>query len=232
MHGFGSRIYKNVHRVTSPVHKNVHRVTSPVHDLWGAAMQILELEYMSRHTTFRVGGPARLFYIPETEEELADIVAKCNRLELPYTVIGRGSNLLVADRGYLGVVIQIGGLPDCKPDELLWDYAERVQILLIGKPALLESCEAPEIFRLALPASSQAVIGAVEMLSQLHQMRLPKRVGSEKQTVEKAKRLLMHRHGLTEPEAHRALQQYAMNHGMKMADYAAQIVSSSKRTEE
>ena len=131
-----------------------------------------------------------------------------------------------------GVVIQIGGLPDCKPDELLWDYAERVQILLIGKPALLESCEAPEIFRLALPASSQAVIGAVEMLSQLHQMRLPKRAGSEKQTVEKAKRLLMHRHGLTEPEAHRALQQYAMNHGMKMADYAAQIVSSSKRTEE
>ena len=99
----------------SMTHKNVHRVTSPVHERWGAAMQILELEYMSRHTTFRVGGPARLFYIPETEEELADIVTKCNRLELPYTVIGRGSNLLVADRGYLGVVIQIGdALSDVK----------------------------------------------------------------------------------------------------------------------
>ena len=63
-------------------------------------------------------------------------------------------------------------------------------------------------------------------------MRLPKRRGDEKQIVEKAKRLLMRRQNLTEPQAHRALQQYAMNHGMKMADWAAQIVASSKETEE
>ena len=123
-----------------------------------------------------------------------------------------------------GVVILMGPLPGCKPDELLWDYSERIQILLIAKPAVLESCEAPGIFRLALPASSQAVIGAVDMLSQLHQMRLPKRMGGEKQIVEQAKQLLMKRQSLTEPEAHRALQKYAMDHGMKMADYAAQIV--------
>ena len=131
-----------------------------------------------------------------------------------------------------GVVILLGSLPDCKPDELQWDYGGRIQILLIGKPALLESCEAPEIFRLALPASSQAVVGAVEMLSQLHQMRLPKRMGTEKQAVEQAKRLLMQSRGLTEPEAHRALQQYAMNHGMKMAEYAAQIIKESRGTNE
>ena len=123
-----------------------------------------------------------------------------------------------------GVVIMMGPLPGCKPDELQWDYSERIQILLIAKPAVLESCEAPGIFRLALPASSQAVIGAVDMLNQLHQMRLPKRMGDEKQIVEQAKQLLMKRQSLTEPEAHRALQKYAMNHGMKMADYAAQIV--------
>ncbi len=123
-----------------------------------------------------------------------------------------------------GVVIMMGPLPGCKPDELQWDYSERIQILLIAKPAVLESCEAPGIFRLALPASSQAVIGAVDMLNQLHQMRLPKRMGGEKQIVEQAKQLLMKRQSLTEPEAHRALQKYAMNHGMKMADYAAQIV--------
>ena len=123
-----------------------------------------------------------------------------------------------------GVVILMGPLPGCKPDELQWDYSERIQILLIAKPAVLESCEAPGIFRLALPASSQAVIGAVDMLNQLHQMRLPKRMGSEKQIVEQAKQLLMKRQSLTEPEAHRALQKYAMDHGMKMADYAAQIV--------
>ena len=131
-----------------------------------------------------------------------------------------------------GLVILMGSVPGCKPDELQWDYGDHIQILLIGKPAALERCESPEIFRLALPVSGQMVIGAVNMLSQLHQMRLPRRSGSEKQTVEQAKQILMERDGITEPEAHRAMQQYAMRHGMKMADYARQIVNSSKRTEE
>ncbi len=123
-----------------------------------------------------------------------------------------------------GVVILIGTLPDCKTDELQWDYGSRVQILMIARPAVLEACETPEIFRLALPASGQAVVGAVKMLSQLHQMRLPRRTGTDRTIVEEAKRRLMERHNLTEPEAHRALQRYAMNHGVRMADYAAQIV--------
>ena len=130
-----------------------------------------------------------------------------------------------------GIVVLMGVLPDCKPDELQWDYGDRIQILLIAKPLVLESCEAPEIFRLPLPLSSQALIGAVQMLSQLHQMRLPKRAGTEKDTVAQAKKLLMEQRGITEPEAHRALQQYAMNHGIKMADYAAQILKTSKGTE-
>jgi AmiR/NasT family two-component response regulator len=62
-------------------------------------------------------------------------------------------------------------------------------------------------------------------------MRLPKRAGTEKETVERAKQLLMKQHGFTEPEAHRAMQQYAMNHGIKMADYAAQVIKLSKRIE-
>ena len=50
--------------------------------------------------------------------------------------------------------------------------------------------------------------------------------------VDKAKAVLMKQKGLTEPEAHRAMQQYAMNHGMKMADFAARILESSGETEE
>ena len=126
-----------------------------------------------------------------------------------------------------GIVVLMGQLPDCKPDELQWDYGDRVQILLIGKPALLEGCESPAIFRMPLPLSGQALIGAMNMLAQLHQMSLPKRTGTEKQTVEQAKKLLMQKHGITEPEAHRALQRYAMRHGMKMAEYAAQILKES-----
>ena len=106
------------------------------------------------------------------------------------------------------------------------------QILLIGKPAVLESCESPEIFRMPLPLSGQALVGAMNMLSQLHQMRLPKRSSDDKQTVEQAKKLLMTQHGITEPEAHRALQQYAMNHGMKMAEYATEIIRTSRETED
>ena len=123
-----------------------------------------------------------------------------------------------------GIVVFVSGLPGCKVEELYWDYGNRTQILLIGRPPALAECEVPEIFRLALPASGQAVVGAVEMLSQLHQMRLPKRTGTDKQTVEQAKQVLMRRLRVTEPEAHRMLQQYAMNHGVRMTEYAAQII--------
>ncbi len=123
-----------------------------------------------------------------------------------------------------GLLILAGPMPDCSADELFWDYGEQVQILLIARPPVLEACEAPGVFRLAMPTTQQAVIGAVEMLTQLHRMRLPKRAESEKQLVARAKEILMERDGLSEGQAHRKLQQYAMNHGLRMADCAAQII--------
>ena len=125
------------------------------------------------------------------------------------------------------VVVMIGYTPDCKPDELMWDYKDSIQILLIAKQPVLENIESPEIFKLAMPASGQAVIGAVEMLSQLHRMRLPHRTGESKDTVERAKAVLMEQKGLSEPEAHRFMQQYAMNHGMKMAQFAQKILEQA-----
>ena len=127
------------------------------------------------------------------------------------------------------VVVMIGFTPDCKPDELLWDYRDSVQILLIARQAVLENVESPEIFRLAMPASGQAVVGAVEMLSQLHRMKLPRRTGESKNLVERAKTVLMKEKGYTEQEAHRAMQQYAMNHGMKMVEFAQRILDSEER---
>ena len=123
-----------------------------------------------------------------------------------------------------GLLILAGQMPDCTADELFWDYGEQVQILLIAKPQALESCEEAGIFRLALPTTQQAVLTAVDMLTQLHRMRLPRRFGGERQLVAEAKRILIMKNGMTEPEAHRAMQRYAMNHGLKMADYAAQII--------
>ena len=123
-------------------------------------------------------------------------------------------------------VVMVGYTPDCKPDELVWDYRESVQILLIAKQPVLENIESPEIFKLTMPASGQAVIGAVEMLSQLHRMKLPRRTGESKDIVERAKAVLMKQKGISEPEAHRTMQQYAMNHGMKMAEFAQRILDS------
>ena len=127
-----------------------------------------------------------------------------------------------------GILILAGQVPGCSADELFWDYGKQVHILLIARPLVLEACEEAGIFRLALPTSQQAVIGAMEMLTQLHRMRLPKRAMDDKQLVDEAKRVLMRRDGLTEPQAHRALQQYAMNHGLRMADYAREIIREEK----
>lgn len=64
-------------------------------------------EPMKKHTTFRVGGAADYFVVPKTKEEVKNIVALCKEFDMPYYVLGNGSNLLVGDKGYRGVIIQI-----------------------------------------------------------------------------------------------------------------------------
>ena len=68
---------------------------------------ILIDEPMSRHTTFRVGGPADFFVTPKAKEEVRDVIRICKEAGMPYYIIGNGSNLLVSDQGYEGVIIQI-----------------------------------------------------------------------------------------------------------------------------
>lgn len=65
-------------------------------------------EPMSRHTTFRVGGPADLFVEPETAEELSSVLRICREENVPFYILGNGSNLLVGDRGYRGVMVALG----------------------------------------------------------------------------------------------------------------------------
>ena len=70
--------------------------------------QVLRDEPMQKHTTFRVGGPADYFVMPETIEQVQKVVTLCKGEEIPYYIVGNGSNLLVSDKGYRGVIIQIG----------------------------------------------------------------------------------------------------------------------------
>jgi len=62
-------------------------------------------EPMSKHTTFRIGGPVELMLIPGSEQELIDAVVDCNNHDIPYRILGNGSNLLVSDDGLKGRVI-------------------------------------------------------------------------------------------------------------------------------
>ncbi len=68
---------------------------------------VLEQEPMSAHTTFRIGGPAKYFVLPKSVQLLQQVLHFCKKEKLPYFVMGNGSNLLVSDKGYDGVVIQL-----------------------------------------------------------------------------------------------------------------------------
>ena len=123
------------------------------------------------------------------------------------------------------ILIIMGVFPDCKPDELIWDYGDRVQILWIAKPSVLADCDSPEVFRLPVPTSGQTILGALEMLNQLHYRQMPRRSGTDKEIVEQAKAILMKQMQISEPEAHHLLQKQAMNHGIKMTEYAKKVIS-------
>ena len=64
-------------------------------------------EPMKKHTTFRIGGPADYFLCPDTTEALKKILEYCGSQNLPWFILGNGSNLLVSDKGFRGAVIQL-----------------------------------------------------------------------------------------------------------------------------
>jgi len=66
-------------------------------------------EPMSLHTSFRIGGPADLYAVAASAQELVEFVSLARERDIPYLVIGRGTNILVADKGIRGLVIENGG---------------------------------------------------------------------------------------------------------------------------
>ena len=64
-------------------------------------------EAMSQHTTFKIGGPVDYFLMPDKGEDVGRVIKICKEKEIPYFILGNGSNLLVGDGGYRGAVIQI-----------------------------------------------------------------------------------------------------------------------------
>lgn len=83
-----------------------HRIENKFCNCLGSD-NVKQQEPMSRHTTFRIGGPADFYLCPHSTKEVQEIVEICKEEKLPYFVLGNGSNLLVSDKGYRGVVVQL-----------------------------------------------------------------------------------------------------------------------------
>ena len=104
-------------------------------EITGAANVKAE-EPMKNHTTFRIGGPAQFFVTPENADELILVVGLCRGQEMPYTVIGNGSNLLVSDAGYRGVVISTEKLDVCQTEGERIRAGAGVKLARMAKQAL------------------------------------------------------------------------------------------------
>jgi UDP-N-acetylmuramate dehydrogenase len=70
-------------------------------------MQIIENKKIDQYTTFKIGGPARYFVITKSEQDIIDAVNFCKNKNLKFFVLGGGSNILVSDNGFDGLVIKI-----------------------------------------------------------------------------------------------------------------------------
>lgn len=83
-----------------------HAVAAALRELLSG--EVRENEPMARHTTFRIGGPADLLVTCDTLADVSETIRICGDAEIPWTVAGKGSNLLVADEGYCGAVLVLG----------------------------------------------------------------------------------------------------------------------------
>ncbi len=72
--------------------------------------EVVHDEPLSKHTNFMIGGPARRFVTVYNYEPLSGVIRELSRLELPYLVLGRGSNLLIGDKGFPGVAVMLEGV--------------------------------------------------------------------------------------------------------------------------
>jgi len=104
--------------------------------------QVQQAERMDRHTTFRIGGPADYFVAPKDVETVKKVAGYCREEQIPFYILGNGSNLLVGDGGYRGVIIQVYKNLNEIRVEKTWVRAQAGAMLsVIAKQALAHSLD-------------------------------------------------------------------------------------------
>ena len=117
-------------------------------------------EPLSCHTSFRIGGPADVFALPKTAEELLHIHTECTLHEIPFTILGDGTNVLVLDGGIRGVVVSTKHMDgfEVSPSGRIW-AAAGVKLSKLSEAAWKNSLQGLE-FASGIPGT---VGGAVYM---------------------------------------------------------------------
>lgn len=111
----------------------------------GFTGQVRLAEPMKAHTTFRIGGPAGAYVTVRSPEELKLAIAACRAAELPYQVIGNGSNLLVSDAGIAGVIIALVPQQDGQCTYVLQDGQAHETGADCGAPQVTPESQKPEV---------------------------------------------------------------------------------------
>lgn len=121
---------------------------------------VLTDEPMSKHTSFKIGGPVDIFVIPGTIEELANSIKLCKDEGFDYFIMGNGSNLVVRDKGMRGIVIKVSeSLSDIKVEGTKLIAEAGALLSIVSKAALRHSLSGME-FASGIPGS---LGGAVAM---------------------------------------------------------------------
>lgn len=117
-------------------------------------------EPMKKHTTFRMGGDADIFVEPDNVEAVQNVIKLCKEKNIPWYVIGNGSNLLVSDEGFRGVILQIGSrLCAYEKEQGVWKVQAGAMLTKIAKEMAKEGYKGME-FAVGIPGT---VGGAVTM---------------------------------------------------------------------
>lgn len=109
-------------------------------------------EPMCKHTSFKIGGPADYFVNLESALQLKKLVLKLVELDIPYFIIGKGSNLLVSDKGIEGVVISLSLMDDIKVEGDMISAGAGASLAAVCLAALNNSLTGLE-FAYGIPAS-------------------------------------------------------------------------------
>ena len=124
-------------------------------------------EPMSKHTSFKIGGPAECFIKIKTIEQLKDILKYAQKEKIPLTIIGNGSNLLVSDDGIKGIVLKI------EIEKICQDIENGIILLTVGSGiklgALAQKCLKEEVAGFEFASGIPGTIGgAIRMNAGAH----------------------------------------------------------------